>query len=117
VVEKLPRSLACVRCGAPFVPRNRGRTRRYCAVPCRRAAEYEVRRVRRRLARQERELARRVELDRVNGGLLRDLRGLDGSTWAGDTDAIRVEVLCLRRRLHLLHPPRAAKSGRKEFDP
>lgn len=99
MVEEHPPGLACVRCGAAFPPRNCGRTRRYCGVSCRRSVEYEVRRVRRRLARQHAELARRIELDRANGGLLRGLRGLDGSTWAGDTAAIEGEVTFLRARL------------------
>jgi hypothetical protein len=87
-------------------------------VPCRRDVEYEVRRVRRRLDRQQRELARRLELDRVNRGLLSTLRGLDGSTWAGDTQAIRDEIAALHRRLHVLRTlhPGAAARGRKEID-
>jgi hypothetical protein len=92
--------------------------RRYCGVPCRRDVEYEVRRVRRRLARRDSELARRLELDRANRGLLGTLRAFDGSTWAGDTQALRTEIAALRRRLHVLRTlhPRAAASGRKEID-
>ena len=118
MVEKHPPGLACVRCGAAFPPRNCGRTRRYCGVPCRRDVEFEVRRVGRRLARRHAELSRRIELDRANGGLLSTLRGLDGSTWAGDTQAIRDEIAALHRRLHVLRTPqpRAAACGRKEID-
>lgn len=92
--------------------------RRYCGVPCRRDVEYEVRRVRRRLGRRTAELARRLELDRANRGLLSTLRGLDGSTWAGDTQATRDEIAALHRRLHVLRTPqpRAAACGRKEID-
>ena len=72
---------------------------------CRRAAEYEVRRLRRRLARHERELARRIQLDRWNNGLLSTLRGLDGRTWLDDTNAIRFEIDALRARLHVLRHP------------
>ena len=108
-------ALTCARCGDSFPIRLRGRTRRYCGVPCRRDVEYEVRRVRRRLARRSAELTRRLELDRANRGLLSTLRGLDGSTWAGDTDDLRVEIAVLRRRLHSLHHPSAAARGRKEL--
>jgi hypothetical protein len=90
---------------------------RYCGVLCRRDVEYEVRRVRRRLARRAEELAARLALDAANRGLLSTLRGLDGSTWAGDTQALRDEVAALRRRLHVLRTlhPGAAASGRKEI--
>jgi hypothetical protein len=80
--------------------------RRYCGPPCRRDVEYEVRRVRRRLARGADELAARLELDRVNNGLLSTLRGLDGRSWADDTRARAADVAALRRRLHALRHPR-----------
>jgi len=87
--------------GIPTHPR-----RRYCGIGCRRATEYEVRRVRRRLARYSAELARRLELDRVNRGLLSTLRGLDGRSWLDDVAAVRAEIDALRRRLHVLRHPR-----------
>ena len=92
--------------------------RRYCGIRCRRDVEYEIRRVRRRLDRRADQLARRLDLDRANRGLLSTLRGLDGSTWAGDTQAIRDEIAALHRRLHVLRTPhpRAAACGRKEID-
>lgn len=36
---------ACVKCGADLPTPGRGRPRRYCGTGCRRAAEYELRRV------------------------------------------------------------------------
>lgn len=65
-----------------------------------------MRRVRRRLAARSADLARRLELDRVNRGLLSTLRALDGSTWAGDTNAVRADIDALRRRLDVLRRPR-----------
>lgn len=117
-VEELPVRLACVRCGAPYVAGIRGRTRRYCGTHCRRDVEFEVRRVRRRLGRAQHELARRLELDRANRGLLSTLRGLDGRSWLDDVATLRAEIAALHRRLHVLRTlhPRAAASGRKEID-
>jgi hypothetical protein len=87
-------------------------------VPCRRDVEYEIRRVRRRLDREQRELARRLELDRANRGMLSTLRGLDGRSWLDDVATLRTEIAALDRRLHVLRTPhpRAAARGRKEID-
>lgn len=117
-VEEPPVRLACVRCGEPYVAGIRGRTRRYCGVACRRDVEYEVRRVRRRLGRAQHELARRLELDRANRGLLSTLRGLDGRSWLDEVATLRAEIAALHRRIHVLRTlhPRAAASGRKEID-
>ncbi|MCE9638371.1 MAG: hypothetical protein K8T90_21935 [Planctomycetes bacterium] len=97
---------------------RRGPWPTYCSPRCRRSIEYERERLRRRVRRGERELVRRLELDCANRGLLSTLRGLDGSTWAGDTQAIRFEIAALHRRLHVLRTlhPRAAACGRKEID-
>jgi len=106
----------CVRCGeALVVVAAVHLARRYCGVPCRRAVEYEVRRVRRRLADREAEHARRVRLDAWNNGLLRSLRSFGGRSWQDDLNDIQSEVAALRRRLHTLRHPRAAASGRKEI--
>ena len=104
------RTRACVRCGTVLSGMAPVRaSRRYCGVPCRRAVEYEVRRVRRHLAARDAELARRLELDRANNGLLSTLRSLDGRTWQDDLAAIRSEVAALRRRLDHLRHPRPAR--------
>jgi hypothetical protein len=98
---------------APGIPTHS--RRRYCGVGCRRDVEYEVRRVVRRLARRAAELARRVELDRVNRGLLSRLRGLDGRSWLDDVAAIRAEIDVLRGRLHVLrHPQPRPREVRRE---
>lgn len=112
-----PRGLVCVRCGSPFLAGAAVHlARQYCGIGCRRDAEYEVRRVRRRLERRSAELARRLALDAANHGLLSALRSVDGTSWLADTDAIRNEVAALRRRLHALrHPqplPREVRRGR-----
>lgn len=101
-----PRRSECLRCGGAFVggmPVHAAR--RYCGVPCRRAAEYEVRRVGRLLAACEAEHSRRVELDRVNNGLLRALRSFDGRSWQDDLNDLQSEVAALRRRLRELRHP------------
>lgn len=104
------RTRACARCGTVLSGIGSVHAaRRYCGVPCRRAVEYAVRRVRRHLAARAAELARRLELDRANNGLLSTLRSLDGRSWQDDLAAIRSEVAALRRRLDHLRHPRPAR--------
>jgi len=45
----------CLKCGAPLTSPPTGRPPRYCSVGCRRAAEYELRRIQRHLERLERQ--------------------------------------------------------------
>lgn len=99
-----PGRSACVRCGRAFEMHSP--LRRYCGVRCRRGVEFEVRRVRRRLEARAAELARRLDLDRVNRGLLSALRGLDGRSWLDDVAALRSEIDALRGRLRVLRHPR-----------
>ena len=42
-------ALSCIKCGTPLSYAGTGRKPRYCAQSCRRAAEYELRRVQRHL--------------------------------------------------------------------
>lgn len=115
----MPEGSACLRCGGVVARRGRrGPWPTYCSPRCRRDVEHERDRVRRRLRRCERDLARRLELDRANRGLLSTLRGLDGRSWLDDVAAVRTEIAALHRRLHVLRTlhPRAAARGRKEID-
>ena len=47
----------CVKCSGPVPQATTGRPRRYCSVACRRAIEFELRRIERRLERLEDEAA------------------------------------------------------------
>lgn len=51
------KQLACLKCSSPLEPRaGAGRPAIYCGEPCRRLAEYEIRRLDRRMAGYEQEL-------------------------------------------------------------
>lgn len=108
---------ACVRCGVALVVGVALQpARRYCAVPCRRDAEYEVRRVRRRLRRVEDRRDRWIDADRSSNGFWSATPFFDGTTLHDLLAALQREVLALRRRLHQLRPshhPGAASCGRK----
>lgn len=53
----------CLKCSAPLPPRFGGRPADYCSTVCRRAAEFEVRRINRRLERlEEKRSGLRVDL-------------------------------------------------------
>lgn len=63
----------CVKCGKPLEePSGAGRAPRYCSVACRRAAEFELRRIQRHLERLEQQ---RMELAHHNLLDVRDYRG------------------------------------------
>jgi predicted nucleic acid-binding Zn ribbon protein len=55
--EKVSGERACVKCARPVVSSGVGRPRAYCSEGCRRAAEYELRRVERAIEKVEAELA------------------------------------------------------------
>ncbi len=74
----------CLKCGAPLPePPATGRPPVYCGPGCRRAVEYEVRRITRRLERDEDELQR---LDRRLAGRLTPQQT---KTIAGDMEVVR----------------------------
>ena len=54
-VEKGRPPTACLKCSAPLEAPTTGRPPRYCTVGCRRAAEFELRRLQRHLERLERQ--------------------------------------------------------------
>lgn len=56
LAEKVSGGRACAKCGRPVVSSGVGRPRAYCSEGCRRAAEYELRRVERALEKVEAEL-------------------------------------------------------------
>jgi hypothetical protein len=58
----------CVKCGERFETNDVGRPARYCSTACRRATEYEIRRLQRHIERHEREAAHhRVLADGSSG--------------------------------------------------
>ncbi len=102
----------CTRCGTAYVARFPRPHRRYCTVSCRRDVEYEVRRLRRRMAREAAEVAHRERIDRWSGGLYSALRYLDGRTWLAETNGIRGEIRSVRTRLVLLGSRPTTKTTR-----
>ncbi len=102
----------CTRCGAAYAARSPAPHRRYCGMPCRRDVEYEVRRLRRRLGRQDRQVARREQIDAWSGGLYSTLRYLDGRTWLAETNGIRCRIRAVKTRLVLLGSRPTTKTTR-----
>jgi predicted nucleic acid-binding Zn ribbon protein len=86
----------CRICGAPIEPRSKtGRPSVYCSVGCRRASEYELRRLQARLIRLEDE-AERCRRDRSG------LAHMDGGTAAEHSADIEREILRAAQRLREL---------------
>ena len=78
VVER--KSRACLKCGCKLQAKGAGRPATYCSVACRRAAEFEIRRVQDRLVRLEDELE---QLRRDRSGLPHMIHGTPEERLAG----------------------------------
>ena len=87
------KQLACLKCSSPLEPRaGAGRPAIYCGEPCRRLAEYEIRRLDRRIAGYEQELR----------GLRYDGPGFDDSERLKRMRALRRWIAADEARLRLL---------------
>ncbi len=91
----------CVKCGLPLSQPAKGRPRIYCGPSCRRAAEFELRRVQNALVVAEREVeAARRRVERRSAGL-----AVGGGTATPRLERLELEqserrVVELEARLH-----------------
>jgi sugar-specific transcriptional regulator TrmB len=88
--------LACVKCGRPLEKPATGRPPAYCSTACRRLAEYELRRINRRLEKLEGRASR-----------LRHSPDVGAKDWAGRTHAealaaCEAEIADAEKRLRAL---------------
>jgi hypothetical protein len=72
----------CRRCGSKFKPEDTGRPPKYCSDPCRRAAEYDLRRQQQLLVRAE----KAYQDARLKAATMH------GTHWAGQAEWWRLEV-------------------------
>lgn len=70
--------MRCIKCGAPLAQPDTGRPKTYCSTVCRRAAEFEIRRIVRRIETMELAL-RNARADRSG---IRDLSGRTSEQYA-----------------------------------
>lgn len=83
-------------------PRPHGYGVRYCSIRCRRLAEYERARLRRRARRIHAELAELLWLDRENNGLYSILRCTDGRTFQAEVADLRGGIAACVARIRVL---------------
>jgi predicted nucleic acid-binding Zn ribbon protein len=88
----------CVKCGGVVEQRATGRPRRFCSVGCKRSAEYERRRLDRRLVWMEEELVH--------------IRDQNGRVWNRHTEAgLEREITAAEARLQDLLDEESALEG------
>lgn len=100
--------IGCPRCGERVERRGRrGPWPTYCSVPCRRATQYEVARLRRRLARVERERDGWIDADRSSNGFWSQGVFTDGRTFHEIVGAMQRDAARIAARLDELGVPRS----------
>jgi hypothetical protein len=92
VVEKVEDAVSgkCAKCGGELVQQETGRPSRYCSKACRRAAEYELRRIQRRLEDLEvsESNARRELSPAARMGGSREFRQAEHQWYVGELDRL-----------------------------
>jgi|GEM_PF-2120288 len=85
----------CVKCGTAL-PEPRGNRRRFCGPACRRTAEYEIRRLNRRLETMERDRDKLISQGDCG------LQNMYGQTYAAELQGINRSIQQAEERLLLL---------------
>jgi hypothetical protein len=95
--------LTCRQCGTALTKPPTGRPPRWCSVGCRRAAEYEIRRISRHLEQLEERVLRMPDVDQMQVGFKRKpvLDGF-GRTTTQQKAFVREQIATLEARLRVL---------------